>query len=145
MDPRDAALAIGRTRMALGLAAIVVPGLATRLMFGRRGDNPGGRLFARMLGGRDLALGLGVVIAVDRGAPLRGWLEAGALADAVDCIGALVAREDLPARTVAGAAAASGGAAIAGLWLSRRVHPPPAAEPGQPEAALTGHPPSGHG
>jgi hypothetical protein len=140
MDPRDAALAIGRTRMAVGLAAFVAPGLVTRVMFGRGGDHPGGRLFARMLGGRDLALGLGVVIAVDRGAPLRGWLEAGALADAVDSIGALVARDDLPARTVSGAAAASGGAAIAGLWLSRQVHPPPAAEPGQPEAALTGHP-----
>src|SRR5436190_17542652 len=140
MEPRDAALAIGRTRMACGVAAIAAPGYAARLMFGRGRDGTGTRLFGRMLGGRDLALGLGVVIAVDRGAPLRGWLEAGALADGVDCTSALATRDALPARTVAGAAATSGGAAIAGLWLSRQVHPPPPAEPGQPEATVTGHP-----
>ncbi len=140
MDPRNVVLAIGRTRIAVGLAALVAPRLATRMMFGRGSDSDAATLFARMLGGRDLALGLGVVIAVDRGAPLRGWLEAGALADAIDCTSALAARDALPARTVAGAAATSGGAAIAGLWLSRQVHPPPPAEPGQPEATVTGHP-----
>jgi hypothetical protein len=139
MEPRDAALAIGRARMAFGVAALAGPGYAARVMFGRGGDSAGTRLFARMLGGRDLALGLGVVIAIDHGAPVRGWLEAGALADAVDCLGALLARDELSPQTALGTVAIGGGAAVAGLWLSRRLHPPPPAEPGQPEAIVTGH------
>jgi hypothetical protein len=126
--------------MAFGLAALAAPGYAARLMFGRGGDSTGARLFARMLGGRDLALGLGVVIAVDRGAPLRGWLEAGALADGVDAVGALLARDELSPQAAIGSVAIGGGAALAGMWLSRQVHPPPPAEPGQPEAVVTGHP-----
>jgi hypothetical protein len=124
--------------MAFGIAALAAPAFVSRVMFG--GDSTGTRLFARMRGGRDLALGLGVAIAVDRGAPVRGWLEAGALADGVDCIAALLARDELSPLTGVGTVAIGGGAAIAGLWLSRQVHPPPPAEPGQPEAAVTGHP-----
>jgi peptide-methionine (R)-S-oxide reductase len=140
MDSRSAALALARGRIAVGIIALLAPGLAARAMFGRRGDRPGTRLFARMLGGRDLALGLGVVIALDRGAPVRGWLEAGALADGVDLAGTLLAREDLPASTVSATAAMAGGAAAAGLLLSRQLDPAPRAEPGQPEAIVTGHP-----
>jgi hypothetical protein len=126
--------------MAFGLAALLAPGAAARVMFGRRADTSGTRLFARMLGGRDLALGLGVVIALDRGAPVRGWLEAGALADGVDLTSALLGRDDLSATTAVGTVGIAGAAAAAGLLLARELDPPPPAEPGQPEAAVTGHP-----
>jgi len=39
MDPRNVVLAIGRTRIAVGLAALVAPRLATRMMFGRGSDS----------------------------------------------------------------------------------------------------------
>jgi hypothetical protein len=93
-----------------------------------------------MLGGRDIALGLGPVIAIDRGAPVRGWLEAAVLSDTVDLVGALVAHDEFSPAAFVGTAASAGAAAALGLWLSRRLDPPPAAEPGQPEAAVTGHP-----
>jgi len=98
------------------------------------------RVFARMLGGRDIVLGLGVVIALDRGAPVRGWLEAGAVADTVDLAASVLARDDMPRSAYLNTVALAGGAALAGVWLSRRLDPPPAADPGHPEAAATGHP-----
>jgi hypothetical protein len=101
-----------------------------------RGTTP---LLARMLGGRDIALGLGTVIALDRGKPVRGWLEGAALADAVDCLACLLARTELPPNTVRATASLAGAAAITGILLSRRLDPPPPAHPGQPEAIATGH------
>ena len=109
-------------------------------MFGRDGSRPGTKLLARMVGGRDMALGLGVVIALDRGAPVRGWLEASSLADGVDLAGCLLARDEIPRVTFVNTVALAGGAALAGIWLSRQLDPPPVAAPGQPEAIATGHP-----
>jgi hypothetical protein len=140
MEPRDLAVAISRGRIAVGAAALAVPGLAARAMFGR-GAGRGTAAFARMLGGRDVALGLGVVIALDRGAPVRGWLEACALADAVDLVSCLLAGDEMRRATVANIVALGGGAALAEVWLSRQLDPPPAAEPGHPEAIATGHSP----
>jgi hypothetical protein len=98
------------------------------------------KLLARALGVRDLALGLGVVIALDRGAPVRGWLEAGALADVVDLAATLLASDSIPEgarRAVAGVAV---GSAALGAGLARALdEPPPAGEVRAPEAALTGH------
>ena len=73
-----------RGRIALGLTALVAPTLAGGLMIGKDGSRGGAKLLSRMVGARDVALGLGTVIALDRGAPVRGWLEASALADGAD-------------------------------------------------------------
>jgi hypothetical protein len=140
MEPKDIAVALARGRIAIGAAALAAPGLAGRVMFGEDGSRPGTRLFARMLGGRDVALGLGVVIALDRGAPVRGWLEACSLADGVDLAGCLLARDEIPRATFVNTVALAGGAALLGIWLSRQLDPPPAATPGHPEAIATGHP-----
>jgi hypothetical protein len=139
METRGAAVALARGRIAIGLAALAAPNIAGRVMFGRRGSTAGTSVFARMLGGRDLALGLGVVIAVDRGAPVRGWLEAGALADGVDLAAALLARDEIPRATLVTTIVFAAGGALTGLVLSRRLDPPPPAVPGHPEAIATGH------
>ena len=94
-----------------------------------------------MLGGRDVALGLGVVIALDRGAPVRGWLEAGALSDGIDLAACLLARKEIPRATMAANVLLTGGATLAGVWLSQQLDPPPPAAPGHPEAVATGHSP----
>jgi hypothetical protein len=109
-------------------------------MFGRGGAGPGIKTLIRMLGGRDVVLGLGVVIALDRGAPVRGWLEAGAVADIVDLVACVLARDEMPRSAYLNTVALAGGSALAGLWLSRRLDPAPAADPGHPEAVVTGHP-----
>jgi hypothetical protein len=98
-------------------------------------------LFARMLGGRDIALGLGTVIALDRGKPVRGWLEGAALADAVDLVACVLSRESMRPRAFAASAGLGGASALLGVVLSRRLDPPPPAHPGQPEAVATGHSP----
>jgi hypothetical protein len=59
---------------------------------GRPTDN----LLTRSLGIRDVALGMGAIMAMDRGAPSRGWLEAGGLADAGDLVATLLAFRSLP-------------------------------------------------
>jgi hypothetical protein len=140
MNPRDAATALARGRIAIGAAALVAPGHGGRVMFGRDGSGTGINTLIRMLGGRDLVLGLGVVIALDRGAPVRGWLEAGAVADTVDLVACVLARDEMPRAAYLNTLALAGGAALAGLWLSHRLDPAPAPDPGHPEAVATGHP-----
>ena len=140
MNDATLAMAVARGRIAIGIAAVVTPGLAARVLGSRRGPQGIAPLLTRMLGARDVALGLGTVIAVDQGKPVRGWLEGAALADAVDCVACLLARKQMP-HSVCGIAAGLGGAsALTGLLLSRRLDPPPRAHPGQPEAVATGHP-----
>ena len=78
------AVGVAGGRVAIGVASLLAPGLVARTL--TRGDGDGTRLFARMVGARDLGLGLGVLIALDRGAPVRGWLEASALVDGVDAV-----------------------------------------------------------
>jgi peptide-methionine (R)-S-oxide reductase len=109
-------------------------------MGGRQASDGIGPLFARMLGARDIALGLGTVIAIDRGKPVRGWLEGSALSDSVDCVACIAAREHMSPAVSAGAAGMGAASALACIFLSRQLDPPPPAQPGQPEAIATGHP-----
>jgi hypothetical protein len=142
MQDATLAMSVARCRIAVGMAAVLTPGLAARAMGGRRASGGIAPLFARMLGARDIALGLGTVIALDRGKPVRGWLEGSALADTMDCVACVLAREYMSpgvSRTAAGLGAAS---AIVEVFLSRRLDPPPPPHPGQPEAIATGHSPA---
>ncbi|MGH2861604.1 MAG: hypothetical protein ACRDLT_08870 [Solirubrobacteraceae bacterium] len=139
MDDADVALAFARARIAIGLTAVATPGLAARVLSGRSasGIEP---LLTRMLGARDLTLGLGTVIALDRGAPVRGWIEASAFSDAADCIASLLAKRCMSSRAFAGTVVLAAGSAGFGAYLSRRLDPAPPAHPHQPEAVITGHP-----
>jgi hypothetical protein len=139
MDDARAALLMSRARIAIGLIAVAAPGLAARVLSGRAetGIEP---LLARMLGARDLTLGLGTVIALDRGAPVRGWLEASAFSDAADFVSSLLSRSRMSVRAFAGTMALASGSAALGAFLSRRLDPAPSAQPHQPEAVTTGHP-----
>jgi hypothetical protein len=139
MDDAALAMAVARARIAIGAAAMAFPGLATRAMSAERESSGVAPLFARMLGARDVALGLGTVIALDRGAPVRGWVEGSAMSDAVDFLACLIARRHLSPLAFRGTLALGGSAAALGVYLSRRLDPPPPAHPGQPEAVATGH------
>lgn len=141
MDDASLAMMLARGRIAIGVAAVAAPGLATRVMGSRRASTGIAPAFARMLGGRDIALGLGTVIALDRGKPVRGWLEGAALADAVDCVASVLARKDMSPRAFRATAGLGAASSLLGAALSRRLDPAPPAHPGQPEAVATGHPP----
>jgi len=140
MKATTVATAVARVRIAIGIAAVVVPGPAVEAIGARSGSSGLAPLLARMVGTRDIALGLGTIVALDRGAPVRGWLEGSALADAGDCVAAVLGRRSMTPRafrTTAGIAAAS---AILGALLGRQLDPPPPPDPGHPEAIATGHP-----
>lgn len=99
-DARRFARLLSYGRIALGVTAIVAPRLPAVPWVGdAEARRTSLQLFARSLGARDVALGLGPVLALRHDAPARGWVEAGGLADAGDLVGTLVAWRTLPRRT----------------------------------------------
>ena len=141
MSPRDIAIAQARGRIALGAGALLAPGIAGRAWIGRDANRAAVKVLARGLGARDVALGLGVVIALDRGAPVRGWLEGSALADAGDFLATLVAGRAWPPAARGGVLAIAAASAGVATWLSRAADSPAHGFAGQtPESALTMHP-----
>ncbi|HEX6476263.1 MAG TPA: hypothetical protein VF005_03235 [Acidimicrobiales bacterium] len=112
---RDFARWVAGARVVIGATAILAPTLVTRPWLGRDIGRHTDKLLARSLGSRDIALGMGAIMAMDRGAPSRGWLEAGGLADAGDLLGTLLAFRSLPRLSrwtmllaISGAVAAAG-------------------------------------
>jgi hypothetical protein len=117
VDRRHVATLIARSRSAIGLALMAAPGPAARVVLGR--SDPSTRVLMRMIGVRDLALGLGAVAGLRQHTQGPEWLGWGAVADAVDALAFLFTRR-LPARSrVLGTAAA--GAAVAALVLARAL------------------------
>jgi hypothetical protein len=124
MPPRDLALLLARGRIAVGAAFALAPGLAGRLWIGADATRPAVKVVARALGAREVALGLGVVIALDRGAPVRGWLEGATLADAVDMVATLLAGDSIPRRARRTIVLVAGGSAALGAALARALDEP---------------------
>jgi hypothetical protein len=121
MEARDLALGLAGGRIAIGVASLLAPGLVGRAMMGPEGASGGTCLFLRLVGARDLALGIGVLAALDRNAPVRGWLRASAVVDALDAAGSLLARHHLrPTVFPAAAGAATAGALLSG-WLAGQL------------------------
>jgi hypothetical protein len=117
MEGRELAVSLAGGRIAIGVVALLAPGFVGRAMIRRDGSEGGTRLFARMVGARDLGLGLGLLIALNRDAPVRGWLEASAVVDGIDATACLLARNHIRPRVLPGAL----GLAAAGALLSARL------------------------
>jgi hypothetical protein len=141
MEPRDRALAHARARIAVGAAFVLFPGLAGRMWIGSPAASRAVKVLARAFGARDLAIGLGVVIALDRGTPVRGWIEAGALSDGIDTAASLLAGDSIPPLIRWPAIAVGAASTATGVSLAPHFHEAPEPIPGQtPESVLTGHP-----
>ena len=122
MGARNLAVGLAGGRIAIGAVSLLAPGLVGRAMLGADGDSGGIRLLLRAVGGRDLALGVGVLAALDRGSSVRGWLRASAVVDGLDAAGSVLARRRLrPTVFPAAAAAATGGAVLSG-WLAGQLN-----------------------
>ncbi len=116
MDHRSVARITAAGRVAIGAALLVAPQAVTRGWVGPGGAAPGGRLLGRSIGVRDLALGLGVLAALDRGDPsARDWVRAAAVADVGDAVATVLAFRHLPKRSRFGVLAIAAGAAVAGF------------------------------
>ncbi|MDP9388535.1 MAG: hypothetical protein M3Q48_11655, partial [Actinomycetota bacterium] len=75
-DARRYARWLSYGRVGLGVTALVAPRLPSAPWVGDAdARRPAVQLFARALGARDVALGLGPVLALRHHAPARGWLE----------------------------------------------------------------------
>lgn len=108
-------------RIAIGASALVATGPALRRWLGRAADRPETRLVARSAGIRDVAIGVGTLLAVKHDAPVRGWLEAAVLSDAGDLVASLLGLGSLPRVPVLGTAGASLGGMLYGRRLIARV------------------------
>ena len=120
-------------RIVIGVVSLLAPGLVGRTMAGRDGSEGGTRLFARMVGARDLGLGLGLLVALNRGAPVRGWLEASAVVDGIDVTACLLARDHIRRRVFPGAVGLAAAGALLSAWLARQLDQaqPPLSGPGR--------------
>ena len=121
MDERETARTLGIARIVVGSAMFLMPNLVAKLWTGERADGVSADLGLRGMGARDVALGLGLVMALDRGAPVRGWLEAGVLSDSADAVGTLMNWRDLPAWRSLPLIAAEVGTALLGSRLAQEL------------------------
>ena len=123
---RRGAVAVAVGRIGLGVVALTRPAVVARPWVGPTGESQAGRVLGRALGGRDLALGLGTLAAlqspagpgIDQPALSRVALSRVALsglADGFDLLITVGSWRTLPARERWLIALASGGAAALSL------------------------------
>jgi hypothetical protein len=115
------ALSLARGRIAIGAVSLLAPGLVGRAMTRNEGSQGGAALFARMVGARDIGLGLGTLIALDRGGPVRNWLEVSALVDGIDLAACLLARDHMRTGVFPGAVGLAATGTLVSAWLSRQL------------------------
>jgi hypothetical protein len=123
MEGRDLAVSLAGGRIAIGVVSLLAPGFVGGTMTGRDGSEGGTRLFARMVGARDLGLGLGLLIALNRGAPVRGWLEASAVVDGIDATACVLARDHIRTSVFPGAVGLATAGALLSAGLARQLDP----------------------
>jgi hypothetical protein len=115
-DPRTIALVLARARVVFGIAALLVPGFIARLVLGS--TSPHARVLLRMVGIRDLALGVGAITTLKESTQDAEWVSMGALSDGGDALALLLA--PIGVRRVGGALFSAGAAAL-GLACSRQL------------------------
>lgn len=120
-DPRRACTQIAAGRALIGTVGLLAPSALDR--FTPEGKvSPTARVGLRMAGARDLALAVGTLLAARRRPEsLRGWVEAGVLADTADAlIFTLDGAGFTPPARIASAGAAAGAAGV-GAVAARRL------------------------
>jgi len=130
MEERDLAITLARGRIAFGAVSLLAPGLVARTMMSGDESEGGTRLFVRMVGARDLAVGLGLQVALRRDAPTRGWLEASAVIDGIDAAASVLARHHLRRGAFPSTLGLASAGTLLSAWLARQLDPaPPAPSP----------------
>jgi hypothetical protein len=104
-------------RIGFGLALVAAPERLTSLWLGKDAGRVGTQVVSRGLGARDIALGVGALIAPS--SQLRPWVVAAVAADAADLGGTLAAGDALPlAGRVVVSAVASAGVILGAISLA---------------------------
>lgn len=121
LDARRQALALGIMRLVLGGALMAAPGRLLPLWMGPEEQGPRMRLVTRLAAARDIALGLGTVLAVRHDTGVRAWLEAGVLADSSDAVTHVLSWRQLPPASRVLVPASAAAAAAVGRRLASRI------------------------
>ena len=115
-DARTIALVLARGRVVFGLVALVVPGLVAKAIFGS--NSVTARAALRMVGIRDVALGVGAITNLKEASQDAEWVSMGALSDAGDAVAMWLA--PIGWRRVANAMFAKSMAGL-GLYCARQL------------------------
>jgi hypothetical protein len=124
MDVRTLSTGLAINRILFGMNFVAGPARGGRSWIGgREARRPATRVFARALGARDLALGLGALNALRIGddEAARIWMAAHAIADGVDLVATLAAVRALPAGPAAFAVVMAGGSTAIGVAGALRL------------------------
>jgi hypothetical protein len=122
MDARLVARLLAICRVAIGAAFALAPAQAAPLWLGSAGRSRGARFFLRIVGTRDLVLAAGALMALAReSSSARGWVLAGAAADACDLAATIASRDELPPLAAANAIAVTIGGVALGAAAATRL------------------------
>jgi hypothetical protein len=90
LEDVEVARFLGALRVGLGVAMFLAPRRVLKTWTGEGDGSLPSTVALRGMAVRDIALGGGILLAIENDAPKRGWLEAVALADAGDAVATLV-------------------------------------------------------
>jgi hypothetical protein len=96
LSERELVQMLSFVRLVVGVGFFLMPRRLGRWWIGEEDISTTSRMALRSLGGRDAALAIGTLIALENDGNVRGWLEAGALSDASDVISTLSNWGELP-------------------------------------------------
>jgi hypothetical protein len=121
LDDGDLARLLSVGRVVAGGLLFIAPRRAARAWTGENEDSAISVMAVRGLGARDMAIGMGTLVAIERGGDVGGWLRAGAASDATDALSVLAHFGRLPdiRRWLLGATAC--GAAYIGWSVAARL------------------------
>lgn len=113
------AYGLAASRVGIGSIALAAPGFLMKTWLGADAESPQVRAMGMAIAARDLAMGIGTLQAL-RAGDAKTLLRCGALADAADAIGTVIALRSNPRNPrMLVALVAAGGVAL-GLWLAEQ-------------------------
>jgi hypothetical protein len=121
MTSRTAITGIALGRVKLGALMMIAPDkvVGAGWIGSAEASRPTSSLMIRAVGGRDVALGLGTLLALRQGASLKPWLIGASIADATDVVATALAGKAVPAQGKIAVLALGGGALVSQLALLR--------------------------
>lgn len=89
LEDIDVARILGWARVLIGVGLFLSPRQSSRFWTGHATESWIGKMSIKQIGGREIAIGAGLLRALERGEPLRPWLAASAASDATDVLAVL--------------------------------------------------------
>lgn len=119
---RFVAVTLARLRVAAGLVEMFAPRLWTGALLDRTQRGPAAATVVRLKGARDVALGIGTLMAARHEGSVRGWMEAAALTDLLDATVLAADPDGVVTARLRGVGAAVGlGVAVTTALAARRT------------------------